>query len=261
MFFFLYTFGFAVLLFVIMLVCLELGGRIGQWQAAKDPEGAKAGIGAIEAAIFGLLGLILAFTFSGAAARFDTRRHLIVQEANAIGTAYLRLDLLPATAQPELREKFRHYLDTRLEAYRKLPDLQAVQKELDKSVRLQREIWSKAQTASRAGNWQPATMLLLPAINEMIDITTVRTTAGQIHPPLVIYVLLFGLAICSSLLAGYSLSGCKKHKWLHHVVFALAVSITCYVIIDLEYPRLGLIRVDAADHVLVEVRKSMEDLK
>jgi hypothetical protein len=261
MHFILFTSGFSVILFIGMLVCLEVGGWIGRRQAERDPEGAKAGVSAIEAAIFGLLGLIVAFTFSGAAARLDGRRHLIVQEANAIGTAYLRLDLLPAAAQPELRAKFRRYLDTRLAAYRKLPDIQGARNELDKSARLQKEIWSEAQAAARSGNWQPATMILLPALNEMIDITTTRTTATQIHPPPVVYVLMFGLAICSSLLAGYSLSGSKKHKWLHQVVFALAISITCYVIIDLEYPRLGLIRVDAADQVLVEVRQGMDDHK
>jgi len=255
------TMGFAAILFIGMLVCLDLGRRIGRRQAEKDPEGAKAGLGAIEAAIFGLLGLILAFTFSGAAARFDNRRHLIVEEANAIGTAYLRLDLLPTAAQPELRTNFRRYLDTRLEAYRKLPDLKGAQAELNKAEKLQREIWSGAQAAARSANWQPAGMLLLPAINQMIDITTVRTTATQIHPPLIIYILLFGLAICSSLLAGYGLAGSKKRQWLHHVIFALAIAITCYVIVDLEYPRLGLIRVDAADQVLVDLRKNMDNHK
>ena len=67
---------------------------------AEDPAGALAGIGAVEGAVFGLL---IAFTFSGAGTRFDTRRQLVVEETNAIGTAYLRLDLLPAALQPSLR--------------------------------------------------------------------------------------------------------------------------------------------------------------
>ena len=83
-----------------MLLFLEVGRRIGLRQRAKAAEGAVAGRGVIEGVVFALLGLLVAFTFSGAAARFDTRRQLIVEEANAIGTAYLRLDLLPADAQP-----------------------------------------------------------------------------------------------------------------------------------------------------------------
>ena len=87
-------------------------------------------MGSVEGAVYGLLGLLIAFSFSGAASRFEARRDLIVQEANAIGTAYLRLDLLPDEARDGLREKFRRYLDTRLSAYRKMPDIEAAMAEL-----------------------------------------------------------------------------------------------------------------------------------
>jgi hypothetical protein len=99
-----------------MLLLFEVGRRIGLRRRAKAAEGAVAGSGVIEGAVFALFGLLVAFTFSGAAARFDTRRQLIVEETNAIGTAYLRLDLLPADVQPTLRERFRQYLAARLEA-------------------------------------------------------------------------------------------------------------------------------------------------
>ena len=105
-------------LFLGMLILLEVGRRIGARRLAEDPEGAEAGVGTVEGAVFALLGLLIAFTFSGAASRVDTRRQLIVEETNNIGTAYLRLDLLPVEALPGLREKFRLYVDTRLEVYR-----------------------------------------------------------------------------------------------------------------------------------------------
>src|SRR5262245_2395126 len=101
-----------------MLLLFEVGRRIGLRRRAKATEGAIAGSGVIEGAVFALFGLLVAFTFSGAAARFDTRRQLIVEETNAIGTAYLRLDLLPVAAQLTLRERFRQYLAARLEDYR-----------------------------------------------------------------------------------------------------------------------------------------------
>jgi hypothetical protein len=107
---FLYTFS----LLAGMLILTEAGRRIGLRRMAEDPEGVRAGLGAIEAAILALLGLLLAFTFSGAGSRFDARRQLIVDETNAIGTAYLRIDLLTAAAQPELRENFRRYVEARL---------------------------------------------------------------------------------------------------------------------------------------------------
>src|SRR6185295_5947474 len=108
---------------------VELGRRVGARRRAVIMAGGAAGIGAVEAAIFALLGLLIAFTFQGASARFDARRELIVQEANNVGTAWLRIGLLPDSAKPVMRELFRKYLDSRLETYRKVPDMVAVQAE------------------------------------------------------------------------------------------------------------------------------------
>ena len=246
-------------LFLGMLILLEVGRRIGARRLAEDPEGAEAGVGTVEGAVFALLGLLIAFTFSGAASRFDTRRQLIIEETNDIGTAYLRLDLLPLDAQPGLREKFRAYVDTRLEVYRKLPDMAAAKEEMAKANRLQLEIWRQSVAASRAqGVSSAAPLLLLPALNAMIDITTTRTMAMQIHPPVVIFALLFGLALASSLLVGYGMASSKARNWLHMIGLAFVMSVSVYVILDIEYPRLGFIRVDSFDQALVELRESMK---
>ncbi len=246
-------------LFFGMLLFLDIGRRIGIRQRLRDPDNAGTGTGAIDGAVFALLGLLVAFTFSGAAVRFDGRRALIIEEANAIGTAYLRLDLAPPSAQPALRENFRRYVDSRLEAYRKLPDMEAATAELARSTQLQGEIWNQAVAIGRMeGVSSAATMLLLPALNQMIDITTTRTMAGQMHPPKVIFIMLFGLALASALLAGYGMSGGRSRDWLHLLAFAMVMAIVVYVIIDIEYPRLGLIQVDAFDQVLIDVRESMK---
>lgn len=106
--------GLFLALSAVVYVLIEIGRQTGNRQAIKDEEGARIGLGAVEGALFGLMGLLMAFTFSGAASRFDTRRQLILQEANAIGTAWLRLDLLkPATREP-LRQLFRDYLEARI---------------------------------------------------------------------------------------------------------------------------------------------------
>jgi hypothetical protein len=245
-------------LFVGMLLLLEIGKRVGARRLARDPEGAQLGTSAIDGAVYALLGLLIAFTFSGAASRFDERRHLIVQEGNDIGTAYLRLDLLPSTAQPALRDLFRRYVDSRLEVYRKLPDVEAAKAELARSAKLQGEIWSTAVAAGRIEGAQPqATMLLLSALNQMIDITSTRAMATQMHPPVVIYALLFVLAMAGALFAGYGMAGSKSRSWIHMIGFAAVVAAAVNVIMDLEYPRLGLIRVDAFDQVLVDVREGM----
>jgi hypothetical protein len=246
-------------LFLGMLILLEVGRRIGERRLAEDPTGAAAGVGTVEGAVFALVGLLIAFTFSGAASRFDTRRQLIIEETNDIGTAYLRLDLLSVDAQPGLREKFRGYVDARLEVYRKLPDMAAAKEELVKANRLQVEIWRQTVAASRAPGASPtAPALLLPALNAMIDITTTRTMATQIHPPVVIFALLFGLALVSSLLVGYGMASNKARNWLHMVGLAFVMAVSVYVILDIEYPRLGFIRVDSFDQALVELRESMK---
>ena len=245
-------------LFLGMLLFLEIGRRIAVRRMKKDSAGAGEGVTAVDGAVFGLLGLLLAFTFSGASARFDTRRHLIVEETNAIGTAYLRLDLLPAAAQPPLRDSFRRYLDSRLAVYRKLPDITAAKEELARSNILQGEIWHQALAAARVEGAPPAAaILLLPALNTMIDITTTRTMAAQMHPPTIVFGMLFGLALVASLLAGYGMTGSKVRRWFHMLGFALVMAFAVYVILDLEYPRLGLIRLDAFDQALVELRESM----
>lgn len=250
----------ALVLFAGMLLLQDIGRRIGARRRAQDAVGAGAGTGAVEGAVFALLGLLVAFTFSGAASRFDARRALVVEEANAIGTAYLRLELLPANAQPALRDLFRRYVDSRLEIYRKLSaaDLDAAKAELDRSIRLQEAIWSQAVIAGQLEGAPPAApMLLLPALNQMFDITTTRTMALKMHPPTVVFVMLLGLALASALLAGYAMGGGKTREWLHMLAFAAVVAITVYVILDVEYPRLGLIRIDGFDQVLVDVRASM----
>jgi hypothetical protein len=147
-----------------MLILSEVGRRIGVAQLTRDPEGLTKGASAAEAAVFGLLGLLIAFTFSGAASRFEDRRHLIGEETNAIGTAYLRIDLLPADAQPEMRQLFLRYLDVRSATYLSAEDQTATKAKLDEGAALQGEIWAKAWTACQNPKAPPqAAMLLLPA--------------------------------------------------------------------------------------------------
>jgi hypothetical protein len=254
-----FTLATSAVLFFGMLVLLEVGRRGGARRLAADPEHGQDGNGAIEGAVYALLGLLIAFTFSGAATRFDDRRNLVVQESNDIGTAWLRIDLLPAATQPAIRDLFRRYLDARLDVYRDVQDTGATQEALARASRLQGDIWAHAVAASRADGAPPAApMLLLPALNQMFDIATTRVLAMQMHPPAVIFLLLYGLALAGALLAGYGMAAGRARPWLHMVVFAAVTALAVYVIVDIEYPRLGLIRVDAFDQALVDLRAGMK---
>lgn len=244
-------------IFVCMLIFLEIGRRLGERQRAKDPEGLAPGTSTVVGAVFALLGLLIAFTFSGAATRFDARRQLAVQEANAIGTAYLRIDLLPVDAQPKLRESFRRYIDARLAFYRKLPDEAAARPEMDRYTALQNDIWAQSVAGCQRMPSAAVTSLVLASLNEMIDITTTRFVALKTHPPVIIFGMLIIMVLASSLLAGYDISGSKQRSWFHMLGFALLTTLALYVILDLEFPRVGLIRIDSMDQLLVDLRNSM----
>lgn len=238
-------------LLIGLLVCVQLGFVLGQRYCAKGEAGALSG------AVFGLLGLLLAFSFSGAAGRFEHRRELITQEANAIGTAYLRLDLLPAAQQPALRASMREYVRLRLMTYEAAPGSPAAAKAWVDSMALQQAIWTRATTAAQAGASNATLSLVASALNDMIDITTTRLAATRDHPPAVIDLMLFVLALLAALLAGYGMAADEQVPWLQVLVFAVALTVTVFVIRDLEYPRLGLIRVDAADQLLRETLQGM----
>jgi hypothetical protein len=179
-----------------MFIMLEVGRRLGIRRRSKESEGERSNLGTIEGAVFALFGLVVAFTFSGATSRFNEKRALIAVEANSIETAYLRLNLLPEEPRSELKELFRRYLDSRLETYRRLPNMEAASLEIVESKKIQREIWAKAVAATQLpGSHADAGKLLLPALNNMIDITTTRTMALQTHPPNIVYALLFTLGL------------------------------------------------------------------
>jgi len=247
----------SIAVFFGMMVCLELGYRVGHRSSTRAAETAHEGVGAIEAAVFALLGLLLGFSFAGGMSRLESKRLLIIEEANAVGTAYLRLDLLPTNERTAMRRLFRDYLDARLRVYSRLPDRHAAELEMTEAGHIQQEIWTRAVTISSADASHNTARLLLPAINAMIDITTARKVAMYTHLPSLIFGLLISVALLSGLLAGYAMAKRRSRSWLHLVLYAAVVSITVYAVLDLEYPRYGLIRLDAADNNLRQLRDSI----
>jgi hypothetical protein len=234
-----------------MLVLIELGFRL------RPNKTQISGSAAMESAVFALFGLLLAFTFSGAMSRYDAHRQLIVAESNDIGTAYLRLDLLPPAAQPALRQAFRDYTAVRARRFDGLDGTPEASAAMAESQRLQSQIWTKAIAATTAPGANPdATKLLLPVINDMIDITATRKNAFNMHPPAIVTFLLFALACGCALLAGLSMTGTRR-SWLHMLAFAAVVSLTIYATMDIEYPRRGLVRLDTQHQAFTDLRNSM----
>jgi ABC-type glycerol-3-phosphate transport system permease component len=246
-----------IILLPVMLITLEIGRRIGLRRLAEDPEGARAGVSAVEGAVFALFGLLIAFTFTSAASRYEGRRDLLVQHANAIGTAWLRLDLLPADVQSELRKDFRQYMDLVIKLSRLAGNPQDVDQGMVEVGKLQDNIWKLAETAAARDSRPFVATLVLPALNDMFDLGASRFAAGKYHISPVIIALLLFLSVLASLLAGYGMASSRRRNWLHMVIFAALVTLTLFVIIDLELPRHGLIGMEKFDQILIDLRQSM----
>lgn len=242
--------------FAAVLLSIEVGHRLGIRRRSRLPQGPKMVYPTVESSVFALMGLLVAFTFYGAGSRFDARRNLIVREANAIGTTYLRLDLLPPETQPDLRQDFQTYVRSRLNVYRKIADIKALNAALDQSLALQRSVWKKIVEAAK-GSGPAEKSLVLTTLNQMIDITTEQTVALVTHPPPAVFAMLALTVIASSALVGYTMSTSAVRDWVSTLIFALTVSIAVYVILDYEFPRVGFVRIDPVDQVLVETLKQM----
>ncbi len=240
-----------------MIVIFTVGHRIARSRLQENPSPDVSG--AVIAALFAILGLLIAFTFTGAYSRLDVRCQLITQEVNAIGTAYLRLDLLPVSAQAPLREKFREYSASRAALYEKAQDDQALQGELAKGGALQKEIWSLVIESSKDQEYQPVRILLLPALNAMMDLVNNRTIAIQTHTPLHIYFIMFLIALTCSGLTGYRAGNLEHPGNVYNIVLAIITSCILYIILDIESPSGGLINLESENKLLFfELIKSMQ---
>jgi hypothetical protein len=216
-----------------------------------------AGAATIETAAFGLLGLLLAFSFAGAESRLQSRRELIVREVDAIGTAYLRIDLLPAADRPHLKRLFRDYVDARVSYYHNLLDLPVARAARARSESLQQRIWTEAVPAAARAPDMRATLIVVPALNEMFDVTMAREGSLWMHIPLAIFVLLAALMFACAFLAGMGMAGPNHLSYLHLFMFAGTMALTAYVILNLEFPRLGFVRLEWLDQFLVQLRSTM----
>ena len=191
---------------------------------------------------------------SVAMGRFDEHRSLATHELNAIDTAYHRLDLLPPETQPPIRQLLRDYVTSRPNQYETSDHSASAE-----SRRLQEEIWKESVAAASMSQPNPnsATLVLLPALNNMLDITNTRRNAFNMHPPDAVFLLLLFLSCLCAFIAGFVIKP-GHNSWIHMVTFAAIVSHTIGAIFDIEYPHHGLIRLTSYDSYFVALRDSMK---
>jgi hypothetical protein len=264
MIFMFFTAGIAAAFFVGSLLALRYGQDLGLRHRKQGGANGLAGLATVDGAIFGLMGLLLAFTISGALQRFDDRRQLVIVEANAATTAYDRLALFQGELANGLQTKLKAYVRARIDLYRLPHDFLLWRRAEDfsdqqerKIVELKSRLWDAAVAACPQPNYRPACGLALPALNNLFEVERQRAGASEKHPPQIIYFMLFGLGLGCSLLAGFGMAAASGRSWIHMVLFAATLTIALYIVTDMEYPRLGLIRIESFDHFLVDAFDQM----
>lgn len=255
------NFLFAVIVFggvfIILYFCTYKGRKYGLKVIARHPDNKLEVLTVAESAVFALLGLLIAFTFSGAYDRFELRKVQIIEEGNALETAYLRLDLLAPATQPAMRDIFHRYVDSRIAIYQALPMFRVAMREWKNSLKLRSQIWDAAVAACKTTGDSTLTQLILPPLNDMFDIANTRYASTRVHSPPIVFILLIGLAGLSSYLAGFATAKNKVYNPIYILSYVAITAFTIYIVIDLEFPLVGLIRIDAFNQVLVDVKKEM----
>jgi hypothetical protein len=230
----------AVAILAGLLVALEVGFRIGRRTAGADRGGQ---VGAIEGAILGLLGLLLAFSFAGAGGRFVERQDLVVQEANAIGTAYLRADLLDEPNRSGLRSAVRDYTRHRLELSRRV-QAGISPGDAAEMERLQGRMWSAAAAGANA---KPASLVAVTsAVNDVIDLHSTRLAAANKRLPMLVLGLLIACSALATGAIGYGCGAGGTRRAPLTVPLTALIGVTLWITIDLDYPRRGLLQIDDA---------------
>jgi hypothetical protein len=185
-----------------------------------------------------LLGLIIGFTFSMAVARYDQRKNYEEQEANAIGTEYVRADLMPGPEGEAVRGLLRSYLDQRIRYYQPLDDRQLRQLDVE-TARLQREMWEVVATYA-AAKPTPVAAVVMTGMNDVLNSQGYTQAAWWNRIPLAAWALVVGIAVFCNFLIGY---GAHGKRAIYLLILPVALSVTLLLIAAIDSPRGGLIRV------------------
>jgi hypothetical protein len=228
---------------VLLLIAAEFGFRRGRAVAPSHEGAAKAQHNTLQAATMGLMALVLAFTFSMAASRFETRKQLIVDESNAIATVYLRTRLLPEPRQSDTIKLLRSYVEARMRCYATALDEAHLDAASDMVRGLQYKLWSQALGAAASDPHSLPVGLFISALNDAFDAAARRDAARDNHVPDVVLYLLFLMALLTIGSLGFGCGLSTERHLFTTTALCLVVTLVIFVILDLDRPRRGLITV------------------
>ena len=245
----------SLILFVLMLLCIYLGRLTGLRKSSLRNESETSTTGTIVSAMLGLMAFLLAFTFGMSGSRFDARRVIVVDEANAIGTSILRADLYPADQRTAFRNDFKQYLEARITFFEAGKHFDKINKSQLTADDVAKRIWDRAAQLSRNPDHYVASLQMIPALNAMFDIRTSRFIGELARVPDSIVLMLFIMLLSTGFYLGYSSASKGKLDWFVAVGFCLLTSTVIYITLDLDRPRRGLINLSTSQTAMVELRK------
>jgi hypothetical protein len=244
--------GILIGITALFSVFIELGFRLGRRSGRGHDEATKNHLGALQAGLLGLLALLLSFTFAMAVSRFDDRKALVVEEANAIGTTYLRAKLLPSPQREEIESRLRQYVQARLDFYYAVIDEARLAAAHSKTSELQSRIWALAGVLAAQDPKSVPTGLFIQSLNETIDLAEKRQVALDNRVPETVLLMLFVVSVGALGFIAFS-SGLAGHRRAVSTgIFALLIALVLTIIIDLDRERRGLIRVSQESMLRVQ---------
>ena len=226
---------------VAVLIAAEIGFRIGMWLQRRDPSSEKTPMaGAVVGGMLGLMAFLLAFTIGIVINQQNGRKEMVVTEANAVGTAYLRAGFLGEPDRTSTRDLLREYVELRLAV---AEDLGLFDSGLKRSEEIHSELWSIVEDNVNQGKESATMALFVDSINEVIDVHTLRLTAFELRLPRLLGIVLYAATFLSFLLVGVSHSADGKRDPLAMLLFALAFVAVLMIVVDLDRPQQGLLTV------------------
>lgn len=226
---------------LLVLVLSEAGFRFGVASRLRNAHSAENIGGSVQGAVLGLLGLLLGFSFAMSVGRYDSRRALVNEEANSIGTTWLRADFLPSNQRQEVRDLLVRYTKLRLEGFGggSVKDLMPLRKE---AWAIHNALWEKGATSAN-GNPSPLTASFITSLNETIDLDATRISALRNRVPGAVWLLLLFVSGCSAWASGYGSGANGVRSLFNQLVFPMLISVVITLTADIDRPTKGLIGV------------------
>ena len=240
----------------LILVCMAwLGSRLGHRDRSGGDESYRGHAATVQAAVLALLGLLLGFTFSMALERYDRRRSLVLQEANSIGTTFLRASFLPGSHKDVVEDLLRRYVELRIPMYSFGTDASELSAIEQQSAAVHRELWSHA-VAATAEAPSPIMATFVTSLNQTIDLDASRLQALRAHVPGAAWLLVLLVASVGCYIGGYNAGTSGVRSTFATMLLPILLAIVITLIADLDRPRRGLIGV--SNQPLLDLRKSIQ---